>query len=193
MRRMLESSDQHVSLTNPDARSMATSGSGSGAIGDKVQVAVETEYHLIVVHKVTNVGSDRSQFADMAKRGKIALRAGRLEAVVDRGHFNSEEILACERAGVTVTLTNEADDVQPERVVGRCRLCAMKVARGRTPLPRLLTMTPRQRLPVDARRDRRDGRERVARSPGPPKDRRVRPLPYRLPTAAPRRYGCSAG
>jgi hypothetical protein len=102
--RMLESPDQQVSLTDPDARSMATSGRGSGVVGYNVQVAVETEHHLIVAHEVTNVGSDRSQLAAMAKEAKTILRAERLDAVTDRGYFNSEEILACEQAGITVTL-----------------------------------------------------------------------------------------
>jgi transposase len=102
--RMLESPDQQVSLTDPDARSMATSGRGSGVVGYNVQVAVETEHHLIVAHEVTNVGSDRSQLAAMAKAAKAALRGERLDAVADRGYFNSEEILACEQSGVTVTL-----------------------------------------------------------------------------------------
>jgi hypothetical protein len=100
---MLESPDQQVSLTDPDARSMATSGRGSGVVGYNVQVAVETEHHLIVAHEVTNVGSDRSQLATMAK-AKAVLRAERLDAVADRGYFNSEEILACAQAGITVTL-----------------------------------------------------------------------------------------
>src|SRR6202142_1545753 len=58
---MLATPDQQISLTDPDARSMATSGRGSGVVGYNVQVAVETEHHLIVTHDVTNDGSDRSQ------------------------------------------------------------------------------------------------------------------------------------
>jgi hypothetical protein len=102
--RMLATPDQQISLTDLDARSMATSGRGSGVVGYNVQVAVDTEHHLIVAHEVTNVGSDRSQLATMAKEAKAALRADRLDAVADRGYFNSEEILACEQAGITVTL-----------------------------------------------------------------------------------------
>ena len=83
---------------------MATSGRGSGVVGYNVQVAVETQHHLIVAHAVTNVGSDRSQLAAMAKEAKAVLQAKRLDAVADRGYFNSEEILACEQAGITVTL-----------------------------------------------------------------------------------------
>ena len=39
---MLASPDQQVSLTDPDSRSMATSGRGSGVVGYNVQVAVDT-------------------------------------------------------------------------------------------------------------------------------------------------------
>ena len=103
-KQMLASPDQQVSLTDPDARSMATSGRGSGVVGYNVQVAVDTENHLIVTHEVTNVGSDRSQLATVAKDAKATLQTEKLEAVADRGYFNGEEILACEEAGITVTL-----------------------------------------------------------------------------------------
>src|SRR5713226_603767 len=103
-KQMLASPDQQISLTDPDSRSMATSGRGSGVVGYNVQVAVDTENHLIVTHEVTNVGSDRSQLATVAKNAKATLQTEKLEAVADRGYFNGEEILACEEAGITVTL-----------------------------------------------------------------------------------------
>jgi transposase len=101
---MLASPDQQVSLTDPDSRSMATSGRGSGVVGYNVQVAVDTEHHLIVAHEVTTSGSDRAQLANMAKQAKAVLQAEELAAVADRGYFNSPEILACHEAGITVTL-----------------------------------------------------------------------------------------
>jgi len=101
---MLASPDQQVSLTDPDSRSMATSGRGSGVVGYNVQVAVDTEHHLIVAHEVTTSGSDRAQLANMAKQAKAVLQAQELAAVADRGYFNSPEILACHEAGITVTL-----------------------------------------------------------------------------------------
>jgi gas vesicle protein len=102
--RMLAAPDQQISLTDPDARSMATSGRGSGVVGYNVQVAVETKHHLIITHEVTNVGTDRSQLAHVAREAKATLEVENLDAVADRGYFSSEEILACEKAGITVTL-----------------------------------------------------------------------------------------
>jgi transposase len=103
-KQMLASPDQQISLTDPDSRSMATSGRGSGVVGYNVQVAVETEHHLIVTHEVTNSGSDRAQLANMGRQARDALGVDKLEAVADRGYYNSTEIKACDDAGVAVTL-----------------------------------------------------------------------------------------
>jgi transposase len=102
--RMLATPDQQISLTDPDARSMATSGRGSGVVGYNVQLAVETEHHLIITHEVTNEGTDRSQLSPVAKEAKAILEVENLDAVADRGYFSSEEILKCDNAGITVTL-----------------------------------------------------------------------------------------
>jgi transposase/macrodomain Ter protein organizer (MatP/YcbG family) len=101
---MLASPDQQISLTDPDSRSMATSGRGSGVVGYNVQVAVDTDHHLIIAHEVTNTGSDRAQLANIASRAKDALGVDKLEAVADRGYYSGEEILACDKAGIGVTL-----------------------------------------------------------------------------------------
>jgi transposase len=101
---MLASPDQQISLTDPDARSMATSGRGSGVVGYNVQVAVETANHLIITHGVINEGSDRAQLSPVAKQAKTVLGVENLDAVADRGYFSGEELLACDNAGITVTL-----------------------------------------------------------------------------------------
>ena len=103
-KRMLASPDGQISLTDPDSRSMATSGRGSGVVGYNVQVAVETENHLIITHEVTTSGSDRAQLANMAAQAKDVLKVDKLDAVADRGYYNSPEILMCEQIGVSVTL-----------------------------------------------------------------------------------------
>ncbi len=102
--RMLETPGEQISLTDPDARSMATSGRGSGVVGYNVQTSVDTETHLIVAHDVTMTGNDTSQLAHMSKLTKATLEVDELSVVADRGYFKSEEILACEQAGITVTL-----------------------------------------------------------------------------------------
>jgi transposase len=101
---MLASPDQQISLTDPDARSMATSGRGSGVVGYNIQVAVETTNHLIITHEVINEGSDRAQLSPVAKQAKTVLGVENLDAVADRGYFSGEEILECENAGIMVTL-----------------------------------------------------------------------------------------
>jgi hypothetical protein len=101
---MLASPDQQISLTDPDSRSMATSGRGSGVVGYNVQVAVDTDHHLIIAHEVTNSGSDRAQLANIASQAKEVLGVDELQAVADRGYYSGAEILACHEAGIAVTL-----------------------------------------------------------------------------------------
>jgi len=97
--------DGQVSLTDPDARSMATSGRGTGIVGYNVQTAVDAKNHLIVAHEVTNVGHDRTQLSSMAKQTREAVGGDKLTAVADRGYFKGEEILECERAGITALVS----------------------------------------------------------------------------------------
>lgn len=93
--------DGQVSLTDPDARSMATSGRGSGIVGYNVQSVVEAEHHLIVAHDVVTTGSDRQQLTAMSEKARAAMGVDGLEMLADRGYFSGEEIVACEAIGVT--------------------------------------------------------------------------------------------
>jgi transposase len=103
-----ETPDKQISLTDPDARSMATSGRGTGMVGYNVQVAVDTKHHLIVAHEVTNVGHDRNQITNMAKQAKDAMVVAEINVVADRGYFSSLEILKCQEAGITPTMPKPA-------------------------------------------------------------------------------------
>jgi len=98
---MLATPDQQISLTDPDARAMRTAGRGTDIVGYNVQTAVDTRHHLIVAHEVTNVGTDRSQLANMAKQAQEATQCDDLSVLADRGYYNGEEILACDKAGIT--------------------------------------------------------------------------------------------
>jgi len=101
---MMRSEDKQVSLTDPDARSMATSGKDTGIVGYNVQTAVDTKNHIIVAHEVTNVGTDRHQLSNMAEQARTEMGVETLDAVADRGYYEGHEIRACETNGIAVTL-----------------------------------------------------------------------------------------
>jgi len=101
MGKRIEKAPGHqVSLTDPDARSMVSSGRGTGIVGYNVQAAVDAKHHLIVAHEVTNIGNDRAQLTAMAQQARAALGVDELTVLADRGYFNGQEILECERAGI---------------------------------------------------------------------------------------------
>jgi hypothetical protein len=79
-------------------------------VGYNVQTAVDAEHHLIVAHDVINTGSDRHQLATMAKQARQAMGVEKLTAVADRGYYTSDEILACEQAGITPVLPRPQTD-----------------------------------------------------------------------------------
>jgi hypothetical protein len=69
-----------------------------------MQIAVDTQHHLIVAHEVTNVGSDRNQLSNIAEQARTENRAETLDVVADRGYYDGKEIMTCEEAGITVML-----------------------------------------------------------------------------------------
>jgi transposase len=105
MERLVETApDRQIALTDPDARAMATNGKGTGLVGYNVQAAVDTKHHLVVAHEVTNIGHDRTQLANIAGQAQAAIDQKAISVLADRGYFSGEEILACEQAGIAVTL-----------------------------------------------------------------------------------------
>ncbi|MDR6496713.1 hypothetical protein J2797_006640 [Paraburkholderia terricola] len=100
-RQLAKQPDRQLSTTDPDARSMATSGRGSGILGYNVQAAVDTKHHLIVEHEVTNVGNDHGQLSRMAISAKHAMGRSKLKVVADRGYFSGPEIRACDLNGIS--------------------------------------------------------------------------------------------
>jgi len=97
--RMLKAPDQQLSLTDPDARSMKYR--GGGMVGYNVQTAVDVDHHLIVSHDVTNVGSDRRHLTRMAQQAKAELQTDSLTVFADEGHYNGDELRACEDNNIT--------------------------------------------------------------------------------------------
>ena len=113
--RVEASPDKQVSLTDPDARSMATSGKGTGVVGYNVQMAVDAEHHLIVAHEVTNIGSDRSQLTSMGHKAQEATGCDELTVLADRGYFNGDQVLACEGTGVLPIIPKTQTSNNPNR------------------------------------------------------------------------------
>jgi transposase len=92
--------ERQISMTDPDARSMATSRLGSAVVGYNVQTAVDAKHYLIVAHEVTNSVTDRGQLASMAKAAKAATAHPTPIVLADRGYFEGYQILECEQAGI---------------------------------------------------------------------------------------------
>jgi hypothetical protein len=113
--RLLAEPDQQISLTDPDARSMATSGKGTAMVGYNVQFAVDPKHHLIVEHEVSTLGTDRRQLHRMAKRTKETLDVEHLTVVADRGYWRGEEIKACDEDGITSYLPKPQTSASPTR------------------------------------------------------------------------------
>src|SRR5918998_1640267 len=92
------SPDGQVSLTDPDARSMNTR--GSGIVGYNVQAAIEARHHLVVAHDAVMTGSDRAQLSTMGKAAKDVIGCEGLGVAAGRGYYSGPEVLACEKAGI---------------------------------------------------------------------------------------------
>lgn len=118
LRRELESApDGQISLTDPDARAMATRAQHSGHVGYNAQSVVDAETHLIVAHEVINQGHDRDQLTPMASAAKTALHRDDLHILADKGYFSGGEILACHKQGITATVPRP--DTSGSRAHGR--------------------------------------------------------------------------
>ncbi len=102
--RMDSTGETQVSLSDPDARSMATTARMPRVVGYNVQTAVEAEHHLIVAHEVTMHGYDRDALSMMGVAAREAMSADQIEAIADKGYYKGEEIVACEEQGVSVVV-----------------------------------------------------------------------------------------
>ena len=99
LRRLKESEQNEVSLTDPDCRLMKNRGVIEPCYNS--HVAVDDKNHLIVDYDVTNEASDKCQLSSIAKEAKETLGAEHLDAVTDKGFFSSVEIKECVDNGVT--------------------------------------------------------------------------------------------
>lgn len=102
--RMDETGETQVSLSDPDARSMATTARMPRIVGYNVQTAVEADHHLIVAHEVTMLGFDRDALSMMAVAAGDEMTTDQLTAIADKGYYKGEEIVVSEEAGISVVV-----------------------------------------------------------------------------------------
>ena len=134
--RVQDAPDQQVSLTDPDARSMATSGKGTATVGYNVQIAVDAEHHLIVAHEVINQGYDRHQLAPMALKAQQATGCEQVTALADRGYFSGDQVLSCEGTGVAPISERLLHPSGGSSSAGRVRSCSTGCRTASTACPR---------------------------------------------------------
>jgi transposase/IS5 family transposase len=94
-----QSGESQISLTDPDSRAMAAHTKVS--VGYNVQVAVDAKHKLIVEQAVTNQVVDMGLLKETAEPARVLLEVETIDVVADRGYFKSEDIEACEKAGLT--------------------------------------------------------------------------------------------
>ena len=98
------SPDRQISLTDPDARAMASAGTGTGLVGYNLQAAVDADSHIIVAHEVINLSHDRTSLANMGQQAREATGVDALTLLADRGYFSGPEVLACQSMGIVPIL-----------------------------------------------------------------------------------------
>lgn len=109
-RKLEESGESQISLTDPDARLMQM---GKGAdVCYNLQTAVDSKHKLIVAVEVTNACADQGQLAEIAKQTKEALGVEELEVVADGGYFEGTTIKECEEAGIITYVPVEQTEVK---------------------------------------------------------------------------------
>ena len=97
---VMASPDRQISLTDPDARAMASTGKGTGLVGYNLQPAVDTGSHIVVAHEVINLGHDRTSLANMGHQAREATGEEVLTVLADRGYVSGPKVLACEGTGI---------------------------------------------------------------------------------------------
>jgi transposase len=90
--------EDQISLTDPDSRAMAAH--THVAVGYNVQLAMDTRHKLIVEQQVTNQVVDTGLLTQTAEPAKDILGVETIAVVADRGYFKTEDIEACEKAGI---------------------------------------------------------------------------------------------
>ena len=99
LKQLEHTGEDQISLTDPDSRAMAAH--TRVAVGYNAQIAVDAKHKLIVHQEVTNQVVDMGLLQATAEPAREILEVDRIDVVADKGYFRTEDIAACEQAGLT--------------------------------------------------------------------------------------------
>src|SRR5262245_42841295 len=91
--------ESQISLTDPDSRAMAAH--TKVGVGYNAQIAVDAKHKMIVEQAVSNDVLDMGLLQQTAEPARQILGVETINAVADKGYFRTEDIAACEQAGLT--------------------------------------------------------------------------------------------
>ena len=98
-KRIERTGESQISLSDPDSRAMATH--TKVGVGYNVQIAVDAKHKMIVEQAVSNDVLDMGLLQKTAEPARQILQVEKIDVVADKGYFKSEDIEACEKAGLT--------------------------------------------------------------------------------------------
>jgi len=99
-KRLEETGETQIALTDPDSRIMVTARGGVDVCYN-VQTAVDSKHHLIAAYDVTNQANDKNQLASMSEQVKENLEVEEIAAAADTGYDSVQDIVTCMNNGVT--------------------------------------------------------------------------------------------
>src|SRR6201998_2026776 len=93
-----KSGESQISLTDPDSRAMAAH--TKVGVGYNAQIAVDAKHKMIVEQAVSNDVLDMGLLQQTAEPARQILDVEKIDVVADKGYFRTEDIAACEKAGL---------------------------------------------------------------------------------------------
>lgn len=94
--------ESEISTVDPDSRLMHQNGDGRTLdICYNVQTAVDAKNSMIVDFEVKSQPDDKGNLFYMAKSTKRVLKVNHITVLADKGYYNGEDILACEKNDIS--------------------------------------------------------------------------------------------
>ena len=93
---MDELGENEINLTDSDARTVKFGSHQGTDVGYNIQAVVDAKNKLITTFGVSNFSADQGQLYNMASKAKEIYDVDKLEALADKGCFDSSNIAKCD-------------------------------------------------------------------------------------------------